>query len=88
MEGLGLLGFLIVGLVAGYIAEKVMNSTGGLWTNLFVGVLGGMLGWWVVGLLGLTYIQKDGFVDSVVVAACGAVLLLAIWRAVRGRKPA
>jgi uncharacterized membrane protein YeaQ/YmgE (transglycosylase-associated protein family) len=79
---------IIVGILAGFIAEKVMKSNGGLWTNLFVGIVGGMLGWWVVGLLGLTYIQRDGFVDSVVVSACGAVLLLAIWRAIRGRKPA
>lgn len=85
---MGFLVSIVVGILAGYIAEKVMKSTGGLWTNLFVGVIGGMLGWWVVRLLGLTYIRTDAFVDSVVVSACGAVLLLAIWRAIKGRKPA
>lgn len=78
---------IIVGLVAGFLAEKIMSSSGGLLTNLFVGLVGGMLGGWVAGLLNLNYIG-EGFVDRVVVSTCGAVLLLAIWRAVTGRRPA
>lgn len=78
---------IIVGLIAGFLAEKIMNSTGGLWTNLFVGLVGGMLGGWVADLLGLHYIG-EGFTDRLVVSTCGAVLLLAIWRAVRGTRPA
>lgn len=84
---MGLIISIVAGILAGFIAEKVMNSNGGMWTNLFVGVLGGVLGGWVVSLLGLTYIG-DGFVDRLVVSACGAVLLLAIWRAIKGTKPA
>ncbi|QRG05691.1 GlsB/YeaQ/YmgE family stress response membrane protein [Xanthobacter dioxanivorans] len=78
---------IVVGLIAGFFAEKIMNSSGGLLTNLFVGIVGGMLGGWVAGALGLAYIG-DGFVDRLVVSTCGAVLLLAIWRAVTGRRPA
>lgn len=79
---------IIIGILAGFIAEKFMKSNGGMWTNLFVGCIGGVLGWWVVKLLGLTYIQPDKFLDSVVVSACGAILLLAIWRYFKGTKPA
>ncbi len=84
------MGFIIsifIGILAGFIAEKVMKSNGGLWTNLFVGVLGGILGGWVVSLLGLTAIG-DGFLDRLVVSACGAILLLAIWRYFKGTRPA
>lgn len=78
---------IIVGILAGFLAEKIMSSSGGLVTNLVVGLLGGMLGGWVAGALGLAYIG-DGLADRIVVSTCGAVLLLALWRAVTGRRPA
>ncbi|MFG1298948.1 GlsB/YeaQ/YmgE family stress response membrane protein [Xanthobacter sp. V3C-3] len=78
---------IIIGIVAGFLAEKIMASSGGLFTNLFVGLVGGMLGGWVAGALGLAYIG-DGLTDRIVVSTCGAVLLLAIWRAFTGRRPA
>ncbi|ABS69120.1 GlsB/YeaQ/YmgE family stress response membrane protein [Xanthobacter versatilis] len=78
---------IIVGIIAGFLAEKIMSSSGGLLTNLVVGLVGGMLGGWVAGALGLTYIG-DGVVDRIVVSTCGAILLLVIWRAVTGKRPA
>ena len=78
---------ILVGVIAGFLAEKIMSSSGGLLTNLVVGLIGGMLGGWVAGALGLTYIG-EGMVDRIVVSTCGAVLLLAIWRAVTGKRPA
>ncbi len=78
---------IVVGVLAGFIAEKVMRSNGGLFTNLVVGILGGMLGRWVAELLNLTAIGT-GFVDQLVVSSCGAILLLAIWRTIKGSKPA
>ncbi len=84
---MGLIISIVVGILAGYIAEKVMKSNGGLWTNLFVGLVGGLLGGWVASGLGLNYIGDD-FLDRLVVSTCGAILLLAIWRAIRGTKPA
>ncbi|MFG1349241.1 GlsB/YeaQ/YmgE family stress response membrane protein [Xanthobacter autotrophicus] len=78
---------ILVGIIAGFLAEKFMKSSGGLLTNLVVGLVGGMLGGWVAGALGLNYIG-DGMLDRIVISTCGAVLLLAIWRAVTGKRPA
>ena len=83
---MGVITAVIVGIIAGYIAEKVMRSNGGLPTNLVVGVLGGILGRWVAQLLNLEYIGT-GFVDQLVVSSCGAILLLALWRTMKGSKP-
>lgn len=47
-----------------------------------------MLGRWVAELLNLTYIRPDLLLDQIVVSSCGAILLLAIWRTVKGSKPA
>jgi uncharacterized membrane protein YeaQ/YmgE (transglycosylase-associated protein family) len=46
MEGLGWFSFLIVGLVAGYVAEKIMKRDQGLLTNLIVGAIALL---WIVG---------------------------------------
>ncbi len=78
---------IVVGVIAGFVAEKVMRSNGGIWTNLFVGLLGGILGGVVVNAMGLTAIG-DALLDRIVVSACGAILLLAIWRAIKGTRPA
>ncbi|MDI4658204.1 GlsB/YeaQ/YmgE family stress response membrane protein [Xanthobacter autotrophicus] len=41
----------------------------------------------MAGALGLNYIG-DGMLDRIIISTCGAVLLLVIWRAVTGRRPA
>lgn len=80
--GLGILGWIIVGLIAGYIAEKVMGRSHGLITNLIVGVVGALLGGWLAGLFGLNVV---GFWATLVVAIIGAIILLGALQLVRGR---
>lgn len=75
MEGIGWISFLIIGLIAGWIAEKVMSRSHGLLTNLGVGVIGAYLGGFLFSLLGLS---SGGFIGALVVATIGAIALLAI----------
>jgi len=82
MSGLGWLSFLIVGLIAGWVAEKVMKRGHSLLENLVVGVIGAYLGAFLFRLLGLA---TTGFVGALVVAIVGSVVLLAIVGAVRKR---
>jgi len=68
------IGFLIIGLIAGYLAERIMRGQGaGLVINLIVGVIGAYLGGWLLGLWGL---QLDGIIWSLITATIGAVILL------------
>lgn len=71
---LGLLGLLIVGALAGWLATNVMKKEGfGLWGNLVVGVVGALVGGWLFRLLGFyTY----GWIASLIVAFIGALILL------------
>ncbi len=81
----GLLMWLIVGLIAGFLASQVMRGGGyGLIGDIVVGVVGAFLGGWVSGLLGFggTY----GLVGSIVIAFIGACLLIAILHAVSGNR--
>ena len=73
MPGVGFFGMLIIGFIAGYVAEKAMNRDHGLLTNILVGIAGSFIGGTLAGLLGLNY---QGFLGNLVVAVAGALLLL------------
>ena len=75
--GVGFLGMLIIGIIAGWIAEKVTASDHGLLTNLLVGIAGSFVGGTLAGLMN---IQFEGWLGNLLVAAVGAVLVLWLWR--------
>jgi uncharacterized membrane protein YeaQ/YmgE (transglycosylase-associated protein family) len=71
--GLGWFAFLIVGLLAGFIAEKIMKRDHGLLMNLVVGVIGAYIGGFLASLMGL---GGSGFIGALIIATIGAVVLL------------
>ena len=71
--GIGWFAFLIVGLIAGWVAEKVMKRDHGLLMNLIVGVIGAYLGAFIGSLIG---IGASGFWSALIIAILGAILLL------------
>jgi uncharacterized membrane protein YeaQ/YmgE (transglycosylase-associated protein family) len=75
MDGsIGWLWFIIIGILAGFVAGRLMRGGGfGLVVNLVVGVIGAVLGGWVFGLLG---ISAGGIIGSLVTATVGAIILL------------
>ena len=81
--GIGWLAFLIVGLLAGWIAEKIMGRDQGLLTNLIVGVIGAYLGAFLFSLF--VDDATVGFWGALIVAIIGAVILLWIVGMVRRR---
>jgi uncharacterized membrane protein YeaQ/YmgE (transglycosylase-associated protein family) len=81
MSGESLVLFLVIGIVAGWLAGKIMKGGGfGLVGDLVVGVVGSFIGGWVFGLLG---IAAYGLLGSLVMAVIGAMLLLYIIRLVK-----
>jgi uncharacterized membrane protein YeaQ/YmgE (transglycosylase-associated protein family) len=81
MPGVGFFGMLIIGILAGYIAEKVTASDHGLLTNLLVGIAGSFVGGSLAALLNIAFY---GWLGNLIVATIGAVLLLWVWRRLRG----
>jgi uncharacterized membrane protein YeaQ/YmgE (transglycosylase-associated protein family) len=74
MEGTSLIAFLLIGLVAGWLAGLIMKGGGfGLIGNLIVGVIGAFVGGFVFSLLG---VSAGGLVGAIVTATVGAVVLL------------
>ena len=75
---MGILWWIVVGLIAGFLAGKVMKGGGfGMLMDIVVGIAGGILGGFVFGLLG---IYTGSLIGSIVVAFVGAVLLIWIVR--------
>ncbi len=85
---MGILAWLVVGLIAGWLASRVMRGGGyGLIGDIIVGVVGALIG----GFLASTLLKMPDAVNginitSILVAFVGAVILLAILRAVGGRR--
>jgi uncharacterized membrane protein YeaQ/YmgE (transglycosylase-associated protein family) len=73
MPGVGFLGLLVVGFLAGWFAERAMNRHHGLLTNILVGIAGSFVGGALAALLGLHFY---GFVGNLIVATAGAVIIL------------
>jgi uncharacterized membrane protein YeaQ/YmgE (transglycosylase-associated protein family) len=83
MEGVGFLAMLLIGALAGWIAEKFTRSEHGLLTNIIVGIAGAFIGGFLASVLGITV---RGFWGTLIAAIVGATLLIVIFRAIAGRR--
>lgn len=83
VPGAGIFMALIVGALAGWIAEKVMKANHGLLTNIVIGWIGSFIGWWIVSTAGISIFP--GFLNNLVVATLGAILLIFVYRKIKGR---
>lgn len=73
--------FILVGLVAGFLASLVVMGRGRGWFwNLIIGILGAILGGWLAGVLHISINVGPAIVNQIIVAFVGAVILLLIWR--------
>jgi uncharacterized membrane protein YeaQ/YmgE (transglycosylase-associated protein family) len=75
----GLLYWIIVGLIAGFLAGKVMKGGGyGVLMDIILGILGAIVGGWLFGLLGIS--AGGGLIGGILVAFVGAVILIWLTR--------
>ena len=82
---MSIIAWIIVGIIAGWIAEKIMGRNDSLLMNLIIGVVGALIGGWIVGLFGWGGATSGGWIWSILVAVIGAVVLLWIVNMIRGR---
>ena len=84
MPGTGFFGMLVIGFLAGWIAERTMNRDHGFLTNILVGIAGSFVGGTLAGLLGINFY---GFLGNLVVAIVGAILILWLFGRARPSNP-
>ncbi len=74
--------WIVVGLIAGWLAGQVMKGGGyGVLVDILLGIVGGVLGGWIFGMLGIW--PAGGIIGSLIVAFIGAVILVAITRVIK-----
>lgn len=81
--GVGLLMAIVIGALAGWLAERFMNSNMGLLGNIVLGIIGGVVGNFLAAQF---HIPIFGFWRNLFSATIGAVIVIAVVRAVRGER--
>ena len=82
MEGFGWIMTILLGAIAGWVAEKVMKFDTGLIMNIVLGIVGALVGNFALGLLG---IGLGGLLGQLIVAVAGACVLILVYRAIKGQ---
>ncbi len=80
--GVGLLAMLLIGAIAGWVAEKVTESDHGIFTNILVGIAGAFVGGKLAEVI---QIPVFGFFRVLIAATVGAIIILFVWRKIRAR---
>jgi uncharacterized membrane protein YeaQ/YmgE (transglycosylase-associated protein family) len=79
---MNLLWFIIIGIVAGWLAGQIMGGGGyGLLGDLILGVIGAVVGGYLFGLLGIA--AGGGLIGSLITATVGAIVLIALLRLIK-----
>lgn len=83
---MGIISWIIVGLIAGFIGSKIVNKSGeGLVRDIILGIIGAFVGGWVFTALGATGVTGLN-IYSIFVAVIGAIIVLVVYHATIGRK--
>ena len=79
--------WMVLGLIAGFLASKLVNKTGeGVVMDIALGIVGALAGGWIFNQFGQTGVTGLD-IRSLVVAVIGAVVLLVGYHAITGRAP-
>jgi uncharacterized membrane protein YeaQ/YmgE (transglycosylase-associated protein family) len=81
-------GTILIGVVAGWIAEKLTRSNVGIIMNLITGIIGSWIGFFIADKAGIQLgeLFHGWFWGNVIVSAAGAVILLVVLKVLRGRR--
>jgi len=73
--------FIVVGLVAGFLASRLVLGKGrGLLMDILIGIVGAIIGGWLAAQLHISVNVGPSILNQIIVAFVGAVILLLIWR--------
>lgn len=85
---MGIISWIILGLIAGALAKLIMPGSqgGGIIVTMVLGIVGALLGGFLGSLIGIGDLQSVFDIGTIITAVVGALIVLFIWGAVTGRK--
>ncbi|HYC97136.1 GlsB/YeaQ/YmgE family stress response membrane protein [Brevundimonas sp.] len=83
MSGFGWVAWIVIGIIAGWLAEQIMGRNHGLLTNLVVGVVGALIGGFLFNMMGGD--AGGSWIIGLIVATLGAIVLLFLLGLVKRR---
>ena len=85
---MGIISWIILGLIAGFIGSKIVNKQGqGFWLNIALGIIGALVGGFLFSFFGASGVTGLN-IWSMIVAIVGSVVVLWIYNAVTDRRSA
>jgi len=80
--------YIVVGLIAGFLASRIVLGKGRGWLmDILIGIVGAIVGGWLANLLHIQVNLGPDILNKIIIAFVGAVILLLIWRLIfRGRR--
>ncbi|HVT99507.1 MAG TPA: GlsB/YeaQ/YmgE family stress response membrane protein [Acidobacteriaceae bacterium] len=87
--GHGIIAWIIIGVIAGWLTGKIMKGSGfGFLMDMVVGLVGALIGGFISAHLGFGGVGEHGLIISIVIAVIGAVILTWIVRLITGNRKA
>jgi len=87
--GHGLIAWIIIGVIAGWLTGKLMKGSGfGFLMDMVVGLIGALIGGFISSHMGFGGVGQHGLIVSILIAVVGAVILTWIVRLITGRRSA
>ena len=87
--GHGIIAWVIIGVIAGWITGKLMKGSGfGFFMDMVVGLVGAVIGGFIASHLGIAPPGQQGMIISILIAVVGAVILTWIVRVISGNRSA
>ena len=84
---MSVIGWIVFGLIAGFIASKIVNKQGeGLFLDIILGVVGAVVGGYLLSFFTGAQWQSGFDIPSMIVAIVGAVIVLVLYHAIFGRR--
>ena len=83
---MGIIAWIILGAIAGWITNMIMGGGEGVVLTIVLGIVGAVVGGWLAGsVLGIADVTGLN-IESIIVAVVGAIIVVAVYRALVGRR--
>ena len=85
---MGIIAWIVLGAIAGWITNMIMGGKEGVIATIILGIVGAVVGGWLAGTVQKVADVTGVNIESIVVAVIGAVIVVAVYRLVMGRRTA